>query len=784
MDRSRIEAIQSYIRAADYISAAQIFLKKNALLTEPLKRDDLKPRLLGHWGTCPGINFTYAHLNEYIRTHDDADLLFVLGPGHGFAALQANLYIEGTLARYYPEAALNAQGLQYVVHGFSWPYEFPSHSSPATPGVILEGGELGYALATAYGAALDNPHMTIVCMIGDGEAETGPTATAWHLNKIVNPADNGHVLPILHLNEYKISGPTLYGRMSDRDLKALFKGYGYEPIFVEGVRIHQKMAAALAVSRTLFEARRKEATQISSAGISSRPPIIILRTPKGWGGIKRLHGEKIEGNALAHQVVATEAHTDELQFKAVAQWLASYKFHELFDPEHGFARAVLSVLPEPNRRMGSNRQCFGGKSVCVDLLVPPTVRYVNKQITRGVSKASSMLAAGEYLRDTSALNAQNKNFRFFSPDETYSNKLQAIFEHTPRAWMQKIEPWDKDLSPSGRVIEMLSEHTLQGLLQGYVLTGRHGVFASYEAFLQIIASMADQYTKFIRVATEIPWRGSVSSLNYILTSPGWRQEHNGFSHQNPGFIDAMLQKHGCFVHVYFPADRNSTILTLERCLSSKNQVNLIVAGKSMEPEWLTPKEAEEAMKRGVLVWHFASDEDPHVVLAAAGDYLTAETLAALELIKRDAPEIRVRFVNILELSALGIGNEECRAEFTEFSDYFTPDKPVIFNFHGYPETLKQALFDHQDGQRRFRVHGYREVGSTTTPFDMHVRNGTSRYQIAKEAFELMSERGVIAKEKATHNIEQIETLLTRHRAYIKEYGVDMEDVQTWQWKQS
>lgn len=779
-----MKALDAYIRAANYVSAAQIFLKENVRLERPLSFDDIKPRLLGHWGTCPGINFTYAHLNEFLRTHDDEDMLFILGPGHGFAALQANLFIEETLVKYYPKATLNEAGLRYISHDFSWPYGFPSHSSPATPGVILEGGELGYALATAYGAALDNPHMTIVCMVGDGEAETGPTATAWHLNKIVNPAECGHVLPIVHVNGYKISGPTLYGRMSNADLKSLFRGYGYEPIIVEGSGdvIHTRMFDALERSRELFAARREQARKMPKTGLSARPPVIILKTPKGLSGIQSLKGEKIEGNALSHQVVATEANTDETQRAAVESWLRSYKFTELFDTEKGFSDEVRSVLPEPSRRMGNNRQCFGGKSVCVDLLLPKVDTYLNTAVERGISKSSSMMAAGEYLRDVFALNQENRNFRLFSPDETYSNKLHTVFEKTSRAWMQAIKPWDKDLSPTGRVMEMLSEHSLQGLLQGYVLTGRHGVFASYEAFLQVVASMADQYTKFIRVAREIPWRGSVSSLNYILTSPGWRQEHNGFSHQNPGFIDTMLQKHGCFVHVYFPVDKNTTLLALERSLASKDQVNLIVAGKSIEPEWLTPQEAREAMKRGLLIWEFASDQNPDIVLAAAGDYLTTETLAALTLIKADVPEVKVRFVNILELSAMGIGNDECRAPFSDFSDYFTADKPVIFNFHGYPETLEQALFNHQDGNKRFRVHGYREVGSTTTALDMHVRNGTSRYQIAQEAYQLLAEREVISKNKASELIEKIDALLVEHRAYIKEHGADMEVVHSWQWK--
>lgn len=810
----RIKAIEAYVRAANYISAAQIYLKDNFLIEKPLAAEHIKPRLLGHWGTAPGINFAYAHLNEYLRRRG-GQMLFVLGPGHGFAALQANLFIEETLGAYYPEATPDEKGLSYVVKNFSWPYGFPSHSSPATPGVILEGGELGYALATSYGAALDNPQITVACMIGDGESETGPTATAWHLNKFINPAENGFVLPILHLNGYKISGPTIYGRMKNPELKNLFRGLGYEPYFVEGKNIHDKMISALDGSREKFSAIRKKAAKINpvpfhdvkcrakrtdfhdqtttprcfsercgikSEGLYEKYPMIILKTPKGWTGIKEVHGEKMEGNCLSHQVVAPDVKTDADERLLLEKWLKSYKFGELFDKKKGFSPAVKTVLPDIESRMGKNRQCFGGKSVCIDLFTPKTAPFLNEKISRGVSVASNMRAAGEYLREVFKENAMNNNFRLFSPDETYSNKLDSVFEITKRAFMREIKPWDKDLSRNGRVIEMLSEHSLQGLFQGYILTGRHGIFASYEAFLQVVASMADQYAKFIKVARKISWRGTVSSMNYILTSPGWRQEHNGFSHQNPGFIDTMLQKHGSFIHVFFPVDRNTTILTLERCLASRNDINLIVAGKSIEPEWLTPDEASQSLERGLLTWEFASDPNPDIVLSSVGDYLTLETLAGLDIIKKSAPEIKIRFVSIHELSALGIGNAQCRLPSNNFTDYFTADKPVIFNFHGYPGTLEQSLFKHHDDKRPFKVNGYLEVGSTTTPLDMHVRNKTSRYHIAKQAYELMEKSGALSKNKAGALIAGIDKKLKEHYAYITEYGVDMPEVESWQWK--
>jgi len=682
---------------------------------------------------------------------------------------------------------VDANGLHYIAKNFSWPYGFPSHSSPATPGVILEGGELGYALSVSYGAVLDNPDLIVACMIGDGEAETGSTATAWHINKFINPITSGFVLPILHLNGYKISGPTIYGRMSNHELQELFHGYGYEPIFIEcgegedDTNIHERMIKAMDIVRHSISDIREKAGKIDNKGLYVHYPMIILRTPKGWTGIKTIKGEKLEGNALSHQVIAPNAKEDVEERKLLEQWLKSYKFEELFDAKSGFREEVKSILPKEGNRIGENRQCYGGNSVCIDLFTPNRELFMNEKIIRGESLASNMKVVGEYLREVFRTNAINKNFRLFSPDETYSNKLDAVFEVTKRATMRRIEPWDKDLSRDGRVIEMLSEHSLQGLIQGYILTGRHGVFASYEAFLQIISSMADQYIKFIRVASEIPWRGKVSSLNYILTSPGWRQEHNGFSHQNPGFIDAMLEKHGCFVHVYFPADRNTTIITLEKCLSSRNQVNLIVAGKSMEPEWLTPAEAKTTVDRGLMTWDFASDPDPDIVLCAIGDYLIFETMAALDIIKKSAPEIKIRFVNITELSAIGIGNTECNITFYDFNKYFTEDKPVIFNFHGYPETMKQALFDHQVGNRKFSVHGYMEIGSTTTPFDMHVRNKTSRYHIASETYEIMAEKGILNKDKAKDLIETINKKLEEHKVSIYQNGVDMKDIADWKW---
>ena len=772
-----IKTIEKYVRAANYISAAQIFLKDNFLLEHELKFEDIKPLLLGHWGTSPGINFVYANLNYLIKKHR-AELLFVLGPGHGFAGLQANLFIEGTLAKYYPEASPDARGLGYVIKNFSWPYGFPSHSNPGAPGVILEGGELGYALSTAYGSVLDNPELIAACVVGDGEAETGPTATAWHLHRFIDPAENGAVLPILHLNGYKISGPTIFGRMTNKELTALFTGYGYDPIILEGEGIYEK---AIPVFESCYrkikeiqeKAKRKERT-------TPRPPMIILKTLKGWTGIKELKGLKIEGNYPAHQVVATEANTNREELEAVEKWLRPYKFEELFDPNSGFSSEIKELIPDGELKMGDNRHALGG-TVMKPLILPDAAEFSEDAKIPGTLGSSSMRRAGLYLNEVFKLNKDSRNFRLFSPDETYSNKLDAVFETTARAWMMPKESWDKDLAADGRVIEMLSEHSLQGLMQGYILTGRHAIFASYEAFIQIITSMVDQYAKFLKVATaDVSWRPPVPSLNYILTSSGWRQEHNGFSHQNPGFITDMLQKPGCAVRVFFPPDGNSTLTVLKDCLESRNMINVIVAGKTLEPRWLTPELAKKEFDAGLMVWDFASEDDPHIVFAGTGDYLTKESLAAIKIIKKEAPEIRVRFVNILELSALGLGGGECRISLN-FDEFFTPDKPVIFNFHGYPGAIKQVLFDYGKGER-FKVHGYIENGSTTTPFDMQVRNGTSRWHLAIEAFQLMKERDFLDNKKADALVKKYQEMFKEHREYIKAHGVDPKDIENWKWE--
>ena len=779
------KVLNKFIKAADYLAAAQIYLRDNYLLNEPLRPEHIKPRLLGHWGTCPGINFTYAHLNRAIIEHD-LQMMFVLGPGHGFPAIQANLFLEGSLSKYYKDITRDQHGLAKMAKMFSWPYGFPSHSNPEAPGVILEGGELGYSLSTSYGAILDNPELIVACLVGDGEAETGPTATAWHLSKLIDPGTNGAVLPILHVNGYKISGPTFYGRMSDDELRSLFWGYGYDPIFVDSYKdedVHDQMIGGLdkAVNDIRFT---QYCAREGTLKENPRWPMIILRTPKGWHSIAQIREKKIEDNHYSHQVIADgAAHNDE-EFRLLEEWLRSYNFTELFDGEK-FDADIESLVPRADRRMGDNPRAHGGAPAYRPLKLPEVKDYSTATTCNLVDpicgEVSSMEKIGQFLRDSMRNNEAERNLRLFSPDETYSNKLQAVFEYTKRTFVWPHKEWDKDLAWDGRVMEMLSEHSLQGLMQGYVLTGRHGLFVSYEAFVQIITSMVDQYAKFLKVARDVSWRGLVPSLNYILTSSGWRQEHNGFSHQNPGFIDDVLQRQGCLTNVYFPADANVALATFKRMMESTREINVLVCGKRPLPIWRSQEEAAMDVRDGLSIWNFASDEDPHIVMASAGDYITQEALAAVSIIRNEVPELRIRFVNIASLSALGIGNADCRVLPKSFEEYFTKDKPIIFNFHGYPQTIKQVLFDYGCTSDRVYVHGYEESGSTTTPFDMMIRNRVDRYHLVIEAFALAHKAGVIDAAKAERLIDSTQEKLAKHREYIIENGDDPIEITNWVW---
>jgi len=774
--QEQIVILKKYFRAANYLTASQIYLQDNYLLKRELCLDDIKPRLLGHWGTCPGISFVYAMLNLF-QSNEPRDLAYIVGTGHGFPSIQANLFLEKTLQNFYSSATHTESGIEYVSKNFSWPYGFPSHSSPETPGIILEGGELGYALSTAYGSVLDNPDMTAVCLIGDGEAETGPTATAWHLNKFIHPKSNGSVLPILHLNGYKISGPTIFGRMSDEELKSLFIGYGYEPLFVEYDEeepdlIFEKMYSAIHYS---FK-KIKELKNLADAGTVPHTPMIVLRTPKGWTGISEFNGLKLEGNFASHQVLVKEARSNPSELKALETWLKSYNFNELFDAYKGFDSDIQSIIPKQEHALGMNKHLHAVGSR--NLILPDIHKHAEDATIPGTIGSSSMRRVGEYLRDVFKFNTED--FRLFCPDETYSNKLDKVFEVTNRAFVWPRKDFDQDMGPHGKVIEMLSEHSLQGLLQGYVLTGRHGILASYEAFVPIVTSMADQYAKFLKISKNISWRNSIPSFNYILTSSGWRQEHNGFSHQNPGFIDDMFQRQGDYVNVYFPADGNSALACIEEMLTKRDSINILVAGKTVEPRWLSVDQARAQLKSGFAIWDFASDENPDIVFSSIGDYVTKEMLAAIQYLKKEVPSLKIRYVNSLK-----INTDHLLKFFTESSNKFdalyTADKPVIFNFHGYPQTLKQLLFDYPGDIARFKINGYIENGSTTTSFDMQIRNKTSRYDLVIQALDMISDDIVVVERKRSIQ-EKYKKKIKDHRAYIIQHGVDPDEVENWTWK--
>lgn len=774
-----IEKIKKYVRATNYLSVAQIYLQDNFLLERQLKSEDIKPRLAGHWGTCPGINFVYAHLNYLVKKHQQSTI-FVCGPGHGMSALQANVFIEGTLEKYYEKATRDDKGIAYISKEYTWPYGFSSHVSPEIPGAILEGGELGYSLGLAYGAVMDNPDLLAACMIGDGEAETGAIAAAWHINKLIDPATNGAVLPIIHVNGYKISGPTIFGRMENREMEELFSGYGYEPFFVEGEEgdaLHEQMLKTL---ETCYQRIKKIQVDARGENPPFRPrfPMIVMRTPKGMTTIKELRGKKIEGTILSHQVVMPTVKGDEEELAALEAWMKSYRFEELFDKNKGFSQDLLELVPEEKLLISNNPHVFGKT---YKPLVLPDGKKLAKEVRKpGEIQSNAMRMAGIFLKEVFALNEKTNNIRLMSPDETYSNRLDNVFEVTGRGWVWPHDPNDKDITRDGKVMEMLSEQNMQALSSGYVLTGRHGVFTTYEAFAQIIASMAHMHQKFLKFWLRMPWRKDIPSLNYLLTSTVWRQERDGYSHQNPGFISGMLEKHNDFIKTYFPVDDNSMLAVLEETFASKNQMNLITANKTPEPRWLTYEQSKEALKQGLSTWDFASDENPHIVLVGVGDYMTRESLAAIELIKKDAPEIRIRFVNVLRLQAACSCEDTFHPQIQDAEKYFTIDKPVIVNFHGYPEAMQSILFKVKNPER-FSVHGYNEWGGTTTAFDLLVRNKTDRYHLAIEVADRMEKEGVITEEKKESLITIYKKALKDHYDYITTVGAEPTEIENWQW---
>jgi xylulose-5-phosphate/fructose-6-phosphate phosphoketolase len=774
-----LEKMDAYWRAANYLSVGQIYLQDNPLLETPLKLEDIKPRLLGHWGTTPGLNFLYVHLNRLIQVYD-LDMIYVIGPGHGGPGLVAHSYLEGTYTERYPNIERDRDGLRRLFRQFSWPYGIPSHVAPETPGSIHEGGELGYSLVHAYGAAFDNPDLIVACIVGDGEAETGPLAASWHSNKFLNPARDGAVLPILHLNGFKIANPTVLARISRQELTDLIRGYGYEPHFVEGdvpALVHQRLADVL--DRIVAEIRKIQSVARSAPDRVVRPrwPMIVFRTPKGWTGPKFVDGEPVEGTWRAHQVpLAGFKNPDHL--RQLEDWMKSYRPHELFDEQGRFRDEFAALAPTGRRRMGMNPHANGGE-LLQPLSMPHFRDYAVAVPEPGSIVAEATRVLGGFLRDIMKLSIDKKNFRIFGPDETASNRLEAIYEVTDKEWMAEILDIDTNLSVNGRVLEVLSEHLCQGWLEGYLLTGRHGLFSCYEAFVHIVDAMFNQHAKWLKTATKISWRKPIASLNYLLTSHVWRQDHNGFSHQDPGFIDHVANKKSDIVRIYLPPDANCLLSVADHCLRSRNYINLIIAGKQPAWQWLNIESAVRHCTVGASIWHWASNDagDPDVVMACCGDVPTLEALAAVTLLHAYVPGIRVRVVNVVDLMVLQPQSEHPHGlEDRDFDELFTTDKPVIFAFHGYPAIIHKLTYRRRNHDN-IHVRGYREEGTTTTPFDMVVLNNLDRYQLALDAIRRIP-RFRDKVEKAT---ERYWTTMERHKLYVSEYGEDMPEVLNWRW---
>ncbi len=771
----------AYWRAANYLSVGQIYLHDNPLLREPLRIEHVKPRLLGHWGTTPGLNFLYVHLNRLIREHD-LNMIYVTGPGHGGPGLVANTYLEGTYSEFYPHVGKDLDGLKRLFTQFSWPHGIPSHVAPETPGSIHEGGELGYCLFHAYGAVFDNPDLIACCVVGDGEAETGPCATSWHSNKFLNPARDGAVLPVLHLNGYKIAGPTVLARLEREELIDLFHGYGHEPYFVEGDEpetMHQLMAATLeqvlAEIRSIQEEARKN-------GFRKRPrwPMIILITPKGWTGPKIVDGKRVEGSFRSHQVPLAALAEKPEHLKMLEEWMKEYRPEELFGEDGKFSAELAALAPEGERRMGANPHANGGL-LLKDLTLPAFRDYAVDVAKPGATEAESTRILGTFLRDIMKANADSANFRVMGPDETASNRLTALFEVTDRVSTAAIDPDDDHVAPDGRVMEMLSEHACQGWLEGYLLTGRHGFFSCYEAFIHIVDSMFNQHAKWLKVTRGILWRKPIASLNYLLTSHVWRQDHNGFSHQDPGFIDHVVNKKADIVRVYLPPDANTLLSVADHCLRSRNYVNVIVAGKQPQPQWLNMDDAVKHCAAGIGVWSWASSDhgyEPDVVMACCGDVPTLETLAAVSLLRQQLPELRIRVINVVDLMTLQPESEHPHGLADEhFDELFTTDRPIIFAYHGYPWLIHRLTY-RRNNHKNLHVRGYKEEGTTTTPFDMAVLNNLDRFQLALDVIRRVR-RVKSAGDAATQFFED---KLSEHRAYVERYGEDMPEVRNWKWE--
>ena len=784
LSEEQAKLMDAYWRAANYLSVGQIYLYDNPLLKKPLSEEHIKPRLLGHWGTTPGLNFIYVHLNRVIKAHD-LDMIYITGPGHGGPGLVANAYLEGTYSEVYPNISQDEEGMKELFKQFSFPGGIPSHVAPETPGSIHEGGELGYALSHAYGAAFDNPNLIVAAVVGDGEAETGPLATSWHSNKFLNPVTDGAVLPILHLNGYKIANPTVLARISHEELEQLFRGYGYTPYFVEGdepEKMHQLMATTL--DRVISEIEKIQTdARNGEIGRVNRPlwPMIVLRTPKGWTCPKEIDGKRTEGYWRAHQVPMGEMHENPAHVKILEQWMKGYKPEGLFD-ENGKLIAELAELPpKGERRMSANPHTNGGL-LLKDLRLPAFRDYAVEVSSPGGVDAEATRLMGQFLRDVMKLNSASKNFRLFSPDENNSNRWQDILEVTNRAWMADRYPYDDHLAPDGRVMEMLSEHQCQGWLEGYLLTGRHGFFSCYEAFVHIIDSMFNQHAKWLKVSNDITWRRPIASLNYLLSSHVWRQDHNGFSHQDPGFIDHVVNKKAEVVRVYLPPDANCLLSVTDHCLRSRNYVNVIIAGKQPAPQWLNMDEAIKHCTAGIGIWEWASNDrgvEPDVVMACCGDVPTLETLAAVDLIRRHIPELKVRVINVVDLMTLQPSNEHPHGlSDKDFDALFTTDKPIIFAFHGYPWLIHRLTY-RRTNHENLHVRGYKEEGTTTTPFDMCVLNDLDRFHLVRDVIDRVPQLGA----RAAYAKQAIRDALIDHKEYIYEHGEDAPEISGWKWGQ-
>ncbi|PIR54693.1 phosphoketolase [Candidatus Peregrinibacteria bacterium CG10_big_fil_rev_8_21_14_0_10_36_19] len=782
-DAQALSWMKQYLRFTDYLGAAQLYLRDNFFLEEELRPEHCKSRILGHWGTVPGLNLVYANLNYLVYKHK-INMLLVTGPGHGAPAILANLYAEKTLDAFYKNYPLNRKGFGQIVSDFSWPYSpFPSHVTPTVPGSILEGGELGYSLATAFGSVLDNPDLITAVVVGDGEAETGPTATAWHSNKFINPKTSGAVLPIVHINGYKISNPTIYGTMSDAELTSLFKGYGYNPHIIKGPNVEEKTIAVMEKSYQEIREIQKKARSQKTLNFQPKWPVILLQTPKGWKGLDKFHGHKVEGSFHSHGIPVDHPKDDPEALKAIKGWLESYKVHELIDQKGTPKNEVLQFVPSGKYRIGMNKHAIGG-NFYKKLKLPSLSKHGIKFKKRGATLASSMGQGALMLRDIFKMN--EKTFRLMCPDEIESNKLGAIFQATKRAYMWPLKNTDEDLSTEGRAMEMLSEHTLQGWLQGYILTGRHAMFVTYEAFAPIIASMVDQHAKFLKQSFNVKWRKPVASAIYVLSSLGWRQDHNGYSHQNPSFISGVLQKHGKFSQIYFPSDANSLLVAFEETFKKPDSISVIVAGKRDLPQWQTIDEAREQAKTGLRVWDWVGgkgSKNPDVVMASAGDYITQEAVFAVKMCRDLVPELNIRYVNVSELTSLGLGDycqgNSCLTK-VGFNQFFTDKKPVVFGYHGYVNDLEQVLWPHADSDR-FTLRGYNEEGSTTTPFDIKMRNGVSCYHFAIALIEQGSKSNAKVRRKKDKIIAEINARIVHHQEYIREFGDDPEEVKNMKW---